>query len=381
MKKKAIVLGCGRVGQTMVRDLAGDAHIAVTAADFRPDVLNALGKIPGVATRRVDLSDMAALAGAIGDQDVVLGALPSALGFAALRTVIEVGKPYCDISFLPENALELDALAKERGVTAVVDCGVAPGLSNLLTGYAHHVLDRTDYAAICVGGLPKIRHWPYDYKAPFAPSDVVEEYTRPSRVVRGGKTVVLPALCEPELIEFPGVGTLEACITDGLRSLVDTLDIPNMEEKTLRYPGHFELMRVLRHTGFFDKEEIEVGGVKIRPLDMTSQLLFKQWSFAEGEEEFTVMRVVVEGEKGGRQVRYTYDLYDEYDRAAGAASMSRTTAFPNTIMARLVAKGEFRMPGVIPPELAAPHEGLFEHMIAELKARDVQLTERIETIA
>ena len=380
MKKKAIVLGCGRVGQTMVRDLAGDADIAVTAADFRQDALNSLGKISGVATRRVDLSDMAALAEAIGDQDIVVGALPSAFGLAALRTVIEAGKPYCDISFLPENALELDALAKERGVTAVVDCGVAPGLSNLLTGYVHHVLDRTDRAVICVGGLPKVRHWPYDYKAPFAPSDVLEEYTRPSRVVRGGKTVVLPALCEPELIDFPGVGTLEAVITDGLRSLVDTLDIPNMEEKTLRYPGHYELMRVLRHTGFFGKDPIDVGGAKIRPLDVTSELLFKQWAFAEGEEEFTVMRVVVEGEKGGRQVRYMYDLYDEYDRATGAASMARTTGFPNTIMARLVAKGEFHMPGVIPLELAAPHEGLYEHMMAELKARGVHVTERVDDI-
>ena len=126
-----------------------------------------------------------------------------------------------------------------------------------------------------MGGLPVERNWPWEYKAGFAPADVIEEYVRPARQVENGEVVVHEALSEPELVHFEGLGSLEAFHTDGLRSLTETLgDIPNIREKTLRYPGHIERMRALREAGFFSTEEIEVKGVRIRPLDVTSALLF-----------------------------------------------------------------------------------------------------------
>ena len=192
--------------------------------------------------------------------------------------------------------------------------------------------------------------------------------------------MVRPALSEPELIDFPRVGTLEAFNTDGLRSLLRTLEVPNMKEKTLRYSGHAALMRVFRETGLFDKKEIEVGGVKVRPLDVTSRLLFPKWAFQPGEEEFTVFRGVIEGGQGGRRLRYTYDLYDEYDRATGTSSMARTTAFPCVIVARMMARGEIREPGVFPPEILARRDGFLDEIVRELKTRGVNLTERIEEI-
>ncbi|UCE59871.1 MAG: saccharopine dehydrogenase NADP-binding domain-containing protein [Phycisphaerales bacterium] len=380
MTTNAVVLGCGLVGATMARDLAADAVFEVTAADIDTENLHKLGANTGIKTIQADLSDPDHIRGLIADCDIVVGGLPSRIGFQTLRTVIEAGKPYCDITFMSDDAMELDELAKKHDVTAVVDCGVSPGLSNLFIGYVHGVLDRTDRAVIYVGGLPKVRHWPYHYKAPFAPSDVIEEYTRPARLVENGSIVIKSALSEPELLDFPRAGTLEAFNTDGLRSLLKTVDIPDMKEKTLRYPGHCELMRVLRETGFFDKEEIDIRGTKVRPLDVTSKLLFPKWTRELGEEEYTILRVIIEGSKDNRRVRYTYDLYDEYDSVNDVSSMARTTGFPNVIMARMIASRQFDESGVFPPELLARKSGLFEQMIAELAGRGVSIEERVEQI-
>ncbi len=380
MNNKAIVLGCGLVGATMVRDLAEDPDFEVTAADISEETLRKVGSLLRVATKPMDLADPSRVRAVVQDHDIVLGALPSRLGFQTLEAVIESGKPYCDISFMPEDALQLDATAKTHGVAAVVDCGVSPGLSNLVVGYAYSQLDRVDRAVIYVGGLPKVRRWPYEYKAPFAPSDVLELYTRPARVMESGKLVERPALLEPELIDFPSVGTLEAFNTDGLRTLLTTVDIPDMKEKTLRYPGHCALMRALRDGGFFDLDQIDVKGVLVRPLDVTSRLLFTKWTLEEGEEEFTVMRVVVEGCKGDTLVRHTYEMYDEYDRKSGTSSMARTTGFPCTIIARMLARGEIDEAGIFPLELLARRQGLFDHVLNELSARGVNISERVEEL-
>ncbi len=389
MSKRAVVLGCGMIGATMARDLAQEAKFDVLALDVEARNLAALEGVRGCSTGRADLSDVSALKRAVADADVVVGAMPSRFGFQTLRAVIEAGKPFADISFMPEDALQLDAFARERGVTAVVDCGVAPGLANLLIGRSAALMQRVDRVAFYVGGLPKARRWPYQYKAPFAPSDVVEEYTRPVRLREGGKVVVKPALSEPELMDFPGVGTLEAFNTDGLRSLVATISAPDMVEKTLRYPGHIELMRVLRETGFFGKEPLTLGDQQVRPLDVTSKLLFPMWKLTPGEAEFTILRVVVEGELRGMEesspaasadvrhrrsaggVRHTYDLHDETDTGTGTSSMARTTGFPCAIVARMLATGELHHPGVRPPELIAPLPGVCGHVLAELARRGV----------
>jgi lysine 6-dehydrogenase len=378
MALRAIVLGGGMVGVTMARDLAGAAEFEVAVADINAEQLGAIAEETGLPIIWADVSDPDTLRRTIAPFDIVVGALPSRMGFATLRSVIEAGKNYCDISFMPENALELDELAQDVGVTAVVDAGVAPGLSNLIVGHVYGLLDRAEFAAIYVGGLPRIRRWPFQYKAPFAPSDVIEEYTRPARIVVDGKIVEREALSEPELLDFDRIGTLEAFNTDGLRSLIHTLDIPNMIEKTLRYPGHRELMHAFRETGLFGEEEVEVGGVRVRPLDVTARLMFPKWKLDPGEQEFTVMRVIVEGVRGGSRERHVYELYDEFDTRSGATSMSRTTAFPCTSIARLVASGKIAARGVLPPELLARERGVFEHVLAEVRARGVRIEHRIE---
>jgi len=381
-QKKVVILGAGMVGSAMAADLARDDAFQVTVVDGRAEALDRVQRTlgQGVRTQRADLSSTEGLLGAAGQADLVLGALASTLGLRTLRAMIEAGKTYCDISFMAENAWELDELARQRGATAVVDCGVAPGVSNLLAGYATVLLERTERIEIYVGGLPAERRWPFEYKAGFAPSDVLEEYTRPSRVVEHGQVVVKEALSEPELMDFPVVGTLEAFNTDGLRSLAYNLQVPFMKEKTLRYPGHIELMRVFRHTGLFSREPLQVGGVTVRPLDVTSALLFPRWAFDEGEADVTVMRVLAEGTRAGQRTRLVWDLFDRYDPASGLRSMSRTTGFAATSMLRLMARGMVPEPGVFAPELLARKPGLAEAFLAEYEGRGIQVRHRAEAL-
>jgi len=377
----AVCLGAGMVGRLLAADLARERGVRVVALDRSASSLERARALAGrmgveVETGEADLSDPAAIARAIEDADVVCGALASHLGFAALEAVCRAGKAYVDISFMEEDALEHDALAKERGARAVVDMGVAPGMSNLLAGEVARELSPCRRLRIFVGGLPKERRWPFEYKAGFAPADVIEEYTRPARLVEHGEGVVREALSEPEPIDFPGVGTLEAFNTDGLRSLATTLDVPDMAEKTLRYPGHIDLMRAMRETGLFSRTPIEVGGQRVVPLEVTSALLFPKWTYEEGEIDLTVMRVF--GEARGRRVQW--DLYDEADLSIGASSMARTTALPAAIVARMLLDGTIGAPGVHAPEALAGNVLVVERLISELGDRGVRYERREETL-
>jgi len=379
--KKVVVLGGGLVGGVMARDLAADPELKVTVVDRDEAVLARLKERLKVATERADFADLGRVHALAEAHDLVVGAVPGFLGFRVLRAIIQARRPVVDISFMPENALDLDGLARERGVPAVFDCGVAPGMSNVLVGHAETLLDEVDTALILVGGLPVQRHWPYEYAAVFSPIDVLEEYTRPARYVEHGVLVERPALTDPELVDFPGLGTLESFNTDGLRSLMYTIKAPNLKEKTLRWPGHIDKMRLLRDTGFFGKEPVEVGGVKVRPIDLTARIMFPLWKLRDDMEELTVMRVQVDGRVGGRKRRHTYDLLDRTCRETGEMSMARTTGFPATAMARLILAGGLTTPGVHAPEVLGQDRAIYDHLMAALRERQVTFTERVEDVA
>ena len=378
---KTIVLGAGLVGGPMSLDLEQDPSLKVTVADLNEAALRSLKEqAPNLQTEVVDLSQTKNVKSLIQDYDLVLNAVPGFMGYQTLKAIIESGKNVVDIAFCPENTLELDELAKKNNVTAIVDCGVAPGMSNILTGYVYYQMDKTNVALTYVGGLPKVRSWPYEYKAVFSPIDVIEEYTRPARYVENGQHVVRPALSDAELLNFPGIGTLEAFNSDGLRTLADTLDVPNMKEKTLRYIGHIEKMAVLRDSGFFGTEEIQVGDVSIRPMDLTSKLLFKSWKLEKGEADVTVMQVIVEGTQNGKQLRYTYDLLDEYDAKTGVHSMARTTGYTATMALRLLSRGLYSEKGIIAPEFIGKDKACVDFMLAGLAERGVHYKETIDEI-
>ncbi len=369
---KMIVLGCGLVGGPMAIDLAKEKKFEITIVDKNQEVLDALAaRHNNIKTAHRDLGDPQEVSVLVADYDLVINAVPGFMGFQTLQAIIEAGRNVVDIAFYSENPYDLDALAREMGVTAIVDCGVAPGMSNLLIGHVHEQLDRTDSILIYVGGLPETRRWPFDYRAVFSPIDVIAEYTRPARYVENGNLVIRPALSDPELIDFPGIGTLEAFNTDGLRTLAETIDAPNMKEKTLRYHGHIEKMAFLRAAGFFDEDAIEINGHLIRPVDFTAELMFPQWQMEEGEVDITVLHIIVEGVKNGTPQRYVYNLLDKYDAPSNTHSMARTTGYTATVAARMLAKGLYDQKGISPPEFVGRHQKCVDFMLKGLAERGI----------
>jgi lysine 6-dehydrogenase len=375
---KIVVLGAGLVGGPMALDLAKENGFDVTVADIRDEALERVARGTKIRIVKTDLSDLAEVTKLANEHDLVLSAVPGFMGFATLKAVLETGTSCVDIAFFPEDPLELDSVAKKHAATAFVDMGVGPGMSSVLAGHAYSQLDTTDSIITYVGGLPRVRRWPYEYAAVFSPIDVIEEYMRPARYVENGHLVTRPALSDPELLDFPEVGTLEAFNTDGLRTMAKTMKVANMKEKTMRYPGHIEKMAVLRATGFFGTEPIDVGGAKIRPLDLTAKLLFPMWKLQPGEADVTVMRVIVEGTKNGKRTRWTYDLFDTFDAESGVHSMARTTGYTATAAIRMLGKGMFTDKGVFPPELVGLRRPCVDFLLKELKERHVNYVERVE---
>ncbi|MDP1621071.1 MAG: saccharopine dehydrogenase C-terminal domain-containing protein [Bacteroidales bacterium] len=373
---KIIVLGAGLVGGPMALDLCGEPKFEVTVADINTTTLQNLverqiSAINPVKTLAVDLSNPHTVGELVAGYDMVINAVPGFMGFQTLKAIIGAGKNVVDIAFFIEDPFELDELARLNNVTAIMDMGVAPGMCNVLIGYADHLLDETDNILYMVGGLPEVREWPWEYKAVFSPVDVIEEYTRPARYIENGKLIIKPALSDPELLNFTGIGTLEAFNTDGLRSLAHTVKCPNMKEKTLRYPGHIEKMRVLRETGFFSQEEVEVNGSRIKPMDLTAKLLFPKWKLEEGEVDITVMQVMVEGKKDGKRIKYTWDLFDKYDPATRIHSMARTTGYSATVALRMIADGLYSRKGISVPEYIGKQPECVEYLLNGLKERGV----------
>lgn len=367
---KIAVLGAGMVGQAIARDLAKDFNI--TSFDLSAQRLQKLKeKAPSIEVREADLRQYDQYKEWLQPFDLVVTAVPGFMGFETVRHVILAGKNACDISFFPENVLDLDELARNKNVTVISDMGVAPGMSNLILGRYNEEMTITHFECY-VGGLPRIRKKPFEYKAPFSPVDVIEEYTRPARIKENGQIVIKPALTETENIDFEEVGTLEAFNTDGLRSLLFTMPhIPHMKEKTLRYPGHVELIIALQRSGFFNKEEIQIGGTGISPLEFTSRILFDNWKLGEEEEELTLMKVLIQGEKNGKPQRVEYNLLDRFDPATRISSMSRTTGYTCTAAVHLLEKKLFSKKGVFPPERVGSDKVCFDFILNYLAERKV----------
>ena len=366
-----IVLGAGMVGSAIAIDLAKTNHI--TLADFNIKALEKTkNKHNNISIIQMDVTNKTVLKNTLQDFDLVVCAVPGFLGFETLKTIIESGKDVVDISFFPENALELDALAKGKNVTAIVDCGVAPGMDNIILGYYNEKLQLTDFECL-VGGLPKIKKWPFCYKAPFSPIDVIEEYTRPARYVENHKEIIREPLTDCEYVEFDNIGTLESFNSDGLRSIIYTMPhIPNMKEKTLRYPGHVEYIKVLKESGFFNETPIKVNGIDIKPIDFTSKILFNEWKLDSLEEELTVMRITLKGiNKDNKIEEIVYNLHDVFCKETNTSSMARTTGYTATAAVNLILKGLYNKKGVFPPELVGKQEDCFNYIINHLKERNI----------
>ena len=366
-----IAIGAGLVGSAMIKDLVREQEFSVTAVDIDPRRLERIPDAPGLEKRIGDVRDSSFLDSLFAMEGILLNAVPGHLGYSVLKDAVKRGRQVVDICFAPEDPLLLVELAKESGATAIVDMGVAPGMSNLLSGCAAREMDEMYTLRILVGGLPKERVKPFEYKAGFSPVDVIEEYTRPARFIEHGRIVTREALSGIERVDISGIGSLEAFNSDGLRTLMYTIKAEDMIEKTLRYPGHAAIMKLFCDTGLFSQRPVRVGEQEVVPRDLTSALLFQHWEMREGDEDITVMRVMAEGMKDHRKVIFAAALHDEYDRNEGIHSMARTTGYAATSAVRLMASGKLGLKGIITPEDLGRKPELAQFMLEEQEKRGV----------
>ena len=352
-------IGSGMIGQAMALDLA-ESH-KIHLADLKiENVRKEIKEHPAIITYNLDVLDKQKLSSFIEKADIVLLAVPGYLGYSALETIISSGKDVVDISFSPENIMKLNDIAIQNNVTAIFDAGVAPGLPNYIFGY-HDSFEDVKSFKYYVGGLPKFPKQPFNYKAPFSPIDVIEEYTRPARMIIDKKLITKPALSGIENINFKDSLMLEAFNTDGLRSLLDTMShVKNMSEKTLRYPGHVELIKSYIKKGTLQNNE-------------TIKKLFKEWKLEPGEIEFTLLRVELQT----NDKTINYELYDEYDKPSNITSMARTTGYTATASINLILENLFTKKGVFPPENLSNNKKIFNFILKYLSKRKVFLNKYI----
>ncbi len=348
-----LVLGGGQQGRVIAADLARSLPQArVTVADVREPRLAPLSNLRWLAA---DCADATAVARRMRSHDLAVGALPSRLGFGVLQAAIDARRPLVDVSFCSENPLELDAAARAAGVAILPDCGLAPGLSHLCCGHAA-AQGPVEELVIHVGGVAQDPSRPYGYVVTWSLDDLLEEYLRPARFVRDGAPRTLPVFSEVERLEVDGAGTMEAFLSDGLRTLIDTLPgVPAMAEKTLRWPGHVEAVRPLVERGTF--------------LDT-----FRRECLVEEPRDLVAMVVRVRWRR--RAARMT--LVDRWDEASRLTAMSRTTALTTSVTAQLVARGGAREPGVHPLERVAREADAYRFIVDEMARRGVVMRWRDE---
>ena len=356
--KKIFQVGAGLVGKTMALDLSKnhELHLGDTNLNLLNEIKN---EDQSIHIKKIDILDKKKFCSWIADADIVLLAVPGFLGFEALRLIIECGKNVVDISFSPENVLLLNDLAIKNDVCAVVDAGVAPGIPNFLLGYWNEKIKVNSFDYM-VGGLPKNPSPPYNYKAPFSPIDVIEEYTRPARIMINSKVEVKPALSDIEELNIDDVGKLEAFNTDGLRSLLITMPhIPNMKEKTLRYPGHASLIQSMIDKNLFDENNF----------DQTFAELLSEWKLESNESEFTVLDINIYGDE--KEIHY--HLYDEMDIFSNSSSMARTTGFTATATINMLLNNLWSKKGVFPPEIIGSNDSCINFLLEYLSSRNVKI--------
>jgi len=376
---KVLVVGCGNIGSVAAKDLAKSMKsLEIVVADNNEARAKAVAEDIGtdnVSSIRLDVADQHTLLDTLRGYTLVMGFLPGNLGYRLAETCVKAGKDMVDVSYMAENPLLLDNKAAKAGVTVVPDCGLAPGISNLLVGHAAASLNEVRTVRIMVGGLPEKPLPPLGYVITWSAESLIDEYTRKAGIIRKGRKTEVEALSELEEIEFPGVGKLEAFYTDGLRTLMYTIDKPDeMWEKTLRYPGHAERIKMLRALGFFDESPVSVNGTRISPRKLTATLLTQKLQRPENKD-IVALRVEVSGIEKCKKTKYRYHLLDFYDEKHNVTAMARTTAYPASIAARLLLGKAIKDKGLVPVEKIGMHNELFRTFIDELEKRNVKVTE------
>ena len=353
---RIVVLGGGAQGSVIASDLAASLpEASVDMADVRKPSLPARGNLQW---READAGNSNAAARLISEYDLAVGALPSRFGFGAMHAAIDARRPMVDVSFCPEDALTLDEDAKRAGVAIVPDCGLAPGLSHLVVGRAVAERGAPRELTIYVGGVAQDKSRPYGYVVTWSLDDLLEEYTRPARIISGGRPTEVPVFSGMESLSVEGVGEMEAFFSDGLRTLLTTVPgVSEMAEKTLRWPGHVAAIQPLLASGRLI-EEFREKCVVDEPRDLVAFLVRMRWP-DHAEDVWMV---------------------DRYDPATKLTAMARTTALTTSVTAQVAAAGGIRGTGVLPLERVGADAKATEAILSGLGRRGVHL-ERKDVMA
>jgi lysine 6-dehydrogenase len=360
------LLGCGMQGRVIAWDLAKAKH-NVTVLDANSKNFQKLKKLPNIKTKKFDVKDRRKLVNLLKKFDIVVGALPSALGFYSMKCAVDAGIDMVDISYLPEDPFLLDKIAKRKRIRIVPDAGFAPGLSNILVGEAYQILRPIDRIRILAGGIPQNPIPPFNYRITWSPADLLEEYLRPARIRKNSKTVTVDSLSGLEEFNLRRIGKLECFYTDGLRTLLKTFkDIKNMEEKTIRYRGHANLFQAIIDCGLLSDEPIKVDRVEVAPKKFTLETLKP---FLTREDEKDICLLIIEASNKQKAKRYI--CIDYYDDKNKITSMARMTGFTCSIITQCIK--DYPEFGVIPPEYLGMDKRLCYFIKKGLKERGIRI--------
>jgi lysine 6-dehydrogenase len=378
---RVLVLGAGMIGFHVAKWLSVENRVIV--ADSNADRLQQLSGTTdkSLTTCVVDFTDYDRLTKLAEEQDVVVGAMPGRLAFNVLKELVSIsGKIIVDMSFFEEDPFLLFEKAKKSGTMLVVDCGIAPGFSNFILGSEIFNMSVESFSCY-VGGLPTCPLPPWNYKAPFSVESVLDEYTRPARIRVDGRIEEREPLSGLEEVPVrirDRKVLLEAFYTDGLRTLLTQTTVPNMTEKTLRFPGHSRDIELLSETGLLNKDTINVRGTSVAPRDVTVACLKKLWELRTGDEEFTYMEIKLVGENniGGRRMEVVHEIFDDGDSVNGVSSMARTTGHSCIGILNLILDGYVKVRGgVFAPEelptLSRNPVGAYQYLVDYLLEKGI----------
>ncbi len=358
------VVGAGMQGSVVAQDLVRSGN-SVTVLDNNINLLRQLKKTTKVNAREINVTNKIKFIRFIKPFDVVVGALPAAMGYYTMDCAIRAGVDLVDLSYSPEDPFSLHDKAVQEGIRIVPDAGFAPGLSNVLIGETYQEFKGIDTLKILVGGIPQNPKPPFNYHMTWSLTDVIEEYTRPAKIIRNKEIVTIPALSGIEEIAIPDIGKLECFYTDGLRTLLKTMKhVKTMEEKTIRYPGHGQLFKTLIDCGMFLNQSIRYRKRLVNLREVNLQYLRNVLRVGD-REDLSIM--IIEIAKGRKKRKYT--CIDYYDKKKDITSMARMTAYTGSIIAQCIKKhGHF---GVVPPEYLGMDKKLCRFIKTEIKKRNI----------
>ena len=375
---KAVIFGAGLMGSTIARDLVSSKEVEeVTLCDVDKSRLRAARRVeasPKLKLQRHNVRSRSQTIELLRRCDVGIGALPHYLCEYPIKATLEASVNYVDLIYgWRYEPGRLHLAAKRRGITIIPACGLAPGLSNILAWSAADQFDSVREVHIKTGGIPERPRPPLNYRIVFSLEAVLEEYFRKARIVRNGRIIDVEALSGVEEIDFPRpIGRCECFYTDGLSTLVQTIrHVKEMDEKTIRWPGHVEQIRTLIECGLFEMKPIRHDNHKVIPRKFTEQVLSDRLAL-KNEKDLTLLRVDVIGKKNGKAVHTRCDMIDHYDSRNKITSMARTTAYPCAAAALLLGTNQIEAKGLVPPEIALDTDSR-EWLISYLARRGIRM--------